>query len=768
MGFYDARAGIIENGLTGTPAEIADALYQRLKSEMPVQVNMTAEDLTRAIREEVPDYSFDAGSEEQQEERKARSDRALKAIATAHCEINKDPKYEDVYWGQDLGVAMDIYRQTRMTEPLKSQLDPFGKNAPDGSDFKDKVYEHFVKNADAIAEEYSRLSDEELVNRWSEINAIRIMADAHTTVEKEVRWPKDKKAEYLCAINPVANICSRLTAKINILASPLGHMVDSDQLLNMTASQQNALQRAAEHIYDTFETEYEQIDYGKNNKGIQIGVTLNNTWRQTSYNIFSADYLGAGRAAFNQEVEDKARIAMGIYKSTDGNDKYPMHVYDLFGNPVTDVVNACQSTGQPVFYISEKNPLKAPVPAFVRDGRTYVGDAALEAYQAQGAAPQLPCPPNPGPYHAGILQSIADFIVELFRRTSARMLHNQELERYNRIAEKNNKLSAIHRGADDIEEILNDLADAAKGRMMQEYNDMSPEEYAEYKQDHTLETITIRAKHPELIQAQPQNEDKKTEVDSSEILDEKPQEKERSDEEKTEDFYDDLWKVANERISKIRREKQVEEDKKFKYAFDNQNAYDPAKTGKGLNVQEDARFAAAGIRNYVILLQRSTGVSQFEKASYATVLQVLDSVGKGELRESKQLEIAEKAGLAAVAGYRGLRALNKGSANKELVEQAQKLEGTDLIRAVKSTFTYNGNIDRATGRDIIDMAQRDFADFESPEFMEQLKTALTEILELKKDQPANEKIKQHEQLTDEKHRNAEVPSLLSQGGHGKG
>lgn len=250
------------------------------------------------------------------------------------------------------------------------------------------VFEDVADNVQGLIDRFSNMSSDELLENYEEFVALHNICDTpNTLVYLRKTVGKEKIDGLLQKIDPLTSLTDRLLAKMNILASPLGHMVDPDQLLKLSGTQINTLNTATAHIFDI-----------GSQPGKSVADIATENANYAAHNIFSALGIGLANTPIDTELQHKVKASMGIDITT-SNVAEPLRAYDLFGNPVNDAIHTCQSEGIPVFFASEKHPEKYPVLAFVRDGKTYVGDEALRAYQAQANAPSFEYPQEPAPYN---------------------------------------------------------------------------------------------------------------------------------------------------------------------------------------------------------------------------------------------------------------------------------------------------------------------------------------------------------------------------------
>ena len=873
MGLYDYRAD--QYVLGGVGEMDADTVYNVVFANLPQQINMTQAALTAEIRKVMPGYQFNEGTEADIAKRKEQSENARHKIAEVSAAQKTGLRAEGgkIVQKRGLGGAMALYvnkhpdrqeltskynavfdvikQEEALSAPIKgkdaeakareaerkAKLKELSKAHIDASEaLRITILEDVADHMQDLYDRFSKMSTDELLENFDEMSAIRGICDTpNTLVSLKDTIGKEKVNDLLVKLDPLTALTDRLLTKMNVLASPIGHMVDPDQLLKMSKTQINALHDVTKHIFDIGEVP------GKTPTQI---ASINESSAQ--HNIFLGNNLGLAFSPVTDALGHKAKAAMGIDLTAKENEE-PMQVFDLFGNSVSDPIFECRK-GMPVFYVSQKHPEKDPVLAFERDGRVFAGEEALAEYQKQAKAPQFSYPEEPAPYNPGIFQSFWDSIVEFFGGTSARMQHEKEVSdhavAWNAILAKNTVLKQLHNPKSSAN-ALRRWKNALKDKVVEDYRAKHPDEpmpgekkaekgepvkaqpQTEEKQPEKVEeqpqpekqaetsTVDMTKEDPQKSEAQPQTEEKQTEEKQEKVEEKQPQteekqekveekqtEEKQTEEKQTEEKQekapknDELSDIENmESVKDVAdllastaenyRPSQIQPQVTWKNSMiqpKEQAAANTAETVKGdpqqsgeqpqteekqteekqekptdidelmsrteienMELDEDPEdlFWKIGISNQPMKIQISAGnaakeikesvaarkdIGSYEKTCYGFAIRRLESINRGDLRPTKELDNTVKTSLLSIAGDKILGELSKYKADKTVVEQARKLENMDLLRTVSYMPTFRMRLPNATGEDLIEWAKHDFSDFKSEglrnEFKEQLSVTL--------------------------------------------
>ena len=253
-------------------------------------------------------------------------------------------------------------------------------------------------------------------------------------------------------------------------------------------------------------------------------------------------------------------------------------------------------------------------------------------------------------------------------------------------------------------------------------------------------------------QKQPVTKERQKQTKEQQPLTEEQQKQAEEQQKKLyEDAYDDFYRTARKFV-----------DENDEFLLKNESGrLELRKTNKEFAAQKDAKN---GVSKILADVANRQNISPLEKKAYKSVLDALNIIKIGTVRGSKELENNTKASLALVAAYKGLRELGKDSANKALVERAEKLDGNKLIRAFAETDAYMTKVHYATGGDLANMADNNFEDFSDAKYMKDLKKGLEIELGLSKEKHRYEKTMQDERTNGQRTKEKTMQNGQSQKG----
>ncbi len=418
--------------------DVADAEVQRLKGELEQKVpslrddaikndlnglvkysldnmfepDMTPQELTAYIQRRVPTYHFDCSEQHLREQNKLHE--AAKAAVTEYCTdiLRPDSLYHagnKVFSGRSKG-ELGYFIEKHMSDEQKAELKRLADEADEISELdKAKVKSpqdtERVKAHKAAASELHanvcrkliEMTTDEQLDKYKHMSMQELLADKKTyALFSAYGSLNDSKESIAKSLNPeetalfhermlkLQSVYGSLSMKVNALATPLGKMMDVEQLKSITPEQEVLLTDGAEvppymknvnHLIAS--DPVKDLSFGRGNAFSAATDVM-------------ADKFPQFKRQFNTVATEDARYAKGF--------KDGFIYWDADGNELKTEQKAADEALQwkrPIYVTTANNPEADPVLMYIDEkGDPHFDDAAVAAF-GEAKEPEISPYPNP-------------------------------------------------------------------------------------------------------------------------------------------------------------------------------------------------------------------------------------------------------------------------------------------------------------------------------------------------------------------------------------
>ena len=371
---------------------------------------VTAQQLTDYIKAYIPTYHFDC-SEENLAKQKILHDRAKEALHHNALQLYRDDPYNRMgcrVWSEDRSeLDYGRYIGMFMGEEYKKELEALDEMAAEGK----KSEPEFIKrrdelhrqiNLDAISKaeekmaEYSRLTTEQMIDRYDEIYAFGRLGDT-TNCSSPALSPKEQMV-YHKTMNRFLSEMGNAQGKIAFLGSTMGEKADVEQLANLSMEERNIIM-SGEGISTQTSPYLESTEDRPRDPLEELNfVTMQRVNKmldqlEKNYPQFEIQY-NPGKDLYVKGFQPKR-----LFQTTDG---------EIIDD--SQVMTEMMQHHRPIYVSTENDPLAKPVLAYVDNDKVYSGAEAEKAFQnRQNAIQKKELAPYPPFEHKTKLGGFAKF-----------------------------------------------------------------------------------------------------------------------------------------------------------------------------------------------------------------------------------------------------------------------------------------------------------------------------------------------------------------------
>ena len=397
------RDEAIKNDLNGLAKYSLDNMFEP---------DMTPQELTAYIQRRIPTYHFDCGEQHLKEQNELHE--AAKAAVTEYCTdiLRPDSLYhtgQKVFSGRskgELGYFIEKFMGDEQKTELKRLADEADEiNALDKSKLKSPQEAERIKAHKAAASELHanvcrkliEMTTDEQLDKYKHMSMQELLADKSTfALFSACGSLNDSKESIANNLSPaetalfhermlkLQSVYGSVSMKVNALATPLGKMLDVEQLKSITPEQLALLTDGAE-----------EPPYMKNVNHLIASDPIKDLsfGRGTAFSAATdimADKFPQFKRQFNTVASENARYAYGF------DDRFVF--WDTDGNELKTEQKAADETLQwkrPVYVTTANNPEADPVLMYIDEkGDPHFDDDAAAAF---GEAKESEISPYPNP-----------------------------------------------------------------------------------------------------------------------------------------------------------------------------------------------------------------------------------------------------------------------------------------------------------------------------------------------------------------------------------